>query len=50
MNGEALKLKVYSGIKKVLANMEGWKGNLLNPTGKEVLVNAVLQAIPIYIM
>lgn len=35
---------------KVMNKMEGWKGNLLNPVGKEVLIKVVLQAIPTYIM
>lgn len=30
--------------------MEGWKGNLLNPMGKEILIKAIIQAIPSYIM
>lgn len=30
--------------------MEGWKGNLLNPAGKEVLIKTIIQAIPTYIM
>lgn len=35
---------------KVLGKLEGWKGNLLNPAGKEVMIKAVVQAIPSYVM
>lgn len=35
---------------KVLAKMEGWKGNLPNQARKEVLIKAVIQAIHNYIM
>lgn len=31
---------------KVMCRMESWKENLLNPTGKETLIKAVIQAIP----
>lgn len=34
---------------KVMERMEGWKGNLLNPAGKEVLIKALIQVIPSYI-
>lgn len=30
--------------------MDGWKGNLLNSARKEVLIKAVIQAMPTYIM
>lgn len=35
---------------RILNKMNGWKGNLLNPAGKEVLIKVVIQAIPTYIM
>lgn len=35
---------------KVIAKLEGWKGNLLSQVGKEVLIKDVIQAIPIYLM
>lgn len=35
---------------KVLGKIEGWKECLLNQEGKEVLIKAVIQAIPIYAM
>lgn len=34
----------------VLGKLEGWKRNLLNSAGKEVLIKAVVQAIPSYTM
>lgn len=42
--------KLTMAIEKVLARMEGWKGSLLNPAGKEILIKAIIQAIPSYIM
>lgn len=45
------KIQGLSWVKeKVLARMEGWKGSLLNQVGKEVMIKAVVQAIPSYVM
>ncbi|XP_057730440.1 uncharacterized protein LOC130945751 [Arachis stenosperma] len=35
---------------KILEKMQGWKEKLLNQAGKEVLIKAVIQAIPVYAM
>ncbi|XP_025693017.1 uncharacterized protein [Arachis hypogaea] len=35
---------------KMLDKMQGWKERLLNQAGKEVLIKAVIQAIPVYAM
>ncbi|RYR56166.1 hypothetical protein Ahy_A05g021937 [Arachis hypogaea] len=35
---------------KILDKMQGWKEKLLNQAGKEVLIKAVIQAIPTYAM
>lgn len=50
-NGGCSKIQGLSWLKdKVVNKLEGWKGNLLNAAGKEVLIKAVIQAIPSYIM
>lgn len=33
-----------------MAKIEGWRGKLLNQEGEEILIKAVLQAIPSYAM
>lgn len=35
---------------RILSKVEGWKENLFNQAGKEVLIKVVLQAIPSYAM
>lgn len=35
---------------RILAKLVGWKENLLNQAGKEVLIKAVIQAVPSYVM
>ncbi|XP_057453159.1 uncharacterized protein LOC130745025 [Lotus japonicus] len=35
---------------RIMGKMEGWKESLLNQAGKEVLIKAVIQAIPTYAM
>lgn len=45
------KIQGLSWLKeKVINRLEGWKGKILNAAGKEVLIKAVIQAIPSYIM
>lgn len=45
------KVQGLSWLKdKVLGKLEGWKGNLLNPARKEIMIRAVVQAVPNYIM
>ena len=35
---------------QVWSKLEGWKEKLLSQTGREVLINAVVQAIPTFAM
>ena len=37
-------------VDKVADNLPGWKASLMNRAGKLVIVQAVLTAIPIYLM
>lgn len=45
------KVQALKWIKeKVWNKMDGWKEKLLNKVGKEVLIKAVIRAIPTYVM
>lgn len=45
------KIACFAYIKKRLwKRLQSWKGKLLSATGKEILVQAVAQAIPTYVM
>ena len=45
------KLTCFSQIKeRVWSKIKGWKEKLLSPAGREILIKAVVQAIPTYIM
>ncbi|XP_028051902.1 uncharacterized protein LOC114256459 [Camellia sinensis] len=37
-------------IERILSKLQGWKQNLLSQAGKEILIKAVVQAIPSYAM
>ena len=46
-----LRLKAFKGIKdKVWAQLNDWKVHFLSQAGKEILIKAVIQAIPTYCM
>ena len=44
------KADLLTLIDKVADNLPGWKASLMNRAGKLVMVQAVLTAIPIYLM
>ena len=45
------KKACFTQIKeRIWAKMQGWKEKLLSQTGKEVMIKAVVQSIPIYSM
>ena len=45
------KQQVFGYIKNSLQNkMQNWKRNLLNHTGKEVMIKSVFMALPTYTM
>ncbi len=45
------KKKAFNSIKdRVARRLQGWKEKLLSQAGHEVLIKAVIQAIPTYVM
>lgn len=51
LNEGGSKVQVLHWIEdRVLAKLEGWKGNLLNQASKEILIKVVVQTIPSYVM
>lgn len=35
---------------RIMSKIKGWKENLLNQAGKEVLIKSIIQAVPTYVM
>ena len=60
MNGRYLSLPVYVGKsrcnvfaylkERIWQRIQGWKERLLSKAGKEILIKAVAQAIPVFAM